>query len=68
MASLMESILGQLGGDTLKQIGGQLGTDEQKAGAATSSAVAAVLGALSRNASNPEGAAALTGARRWSGA
>jgi hypothetical protein len=62
MPSLLESIAGQLGGDFMKQLGGALGTDERTAGAATAAALPTLLGAISRNASRPEGAAALAGA------
>ena len=59
MASLMESILGQLGGGGMKQLGQQLGTDEQTAGNATTAALSTLLGALSKNATKPGGAEAL---------
>ena len=62
MSSLLESIMGQLGGDAMKQISGKLGTDESSAGNATSAAVTALLGALSKNAQQPGGAEALASA------
>ena len=60
MASIFDTLTQQLGGDTLKQISGMLGTDENTAGKATGAAVSVLLGALSRNAAKPEGAQALT--------
>lgn len=58
----METILGSLGGDSLRQMSGQLGADEKTTGTAASAAVATLLGALSRNSSKPAGAEALAGA------
>jgi hypothetical protein len=49
----------QLGGQTLKQISGVLNADEKTTGNAISAALPTLLGALSRNASRPEGAQAL---------
>lgn len=63
MASLTDMLMSQLGGgDVMKQIGGMLKTDEQTAGGATNAAVAALLGAISKNASNESGANALSAA------
>ena len=60
MASIFDTLTQQLGGDTLKQISGMLGTDESTTSNATGAAVSVLLGALSRNASKPDGAQALT--------
>ena len=62
MPSLMETIMSQLGGDAMKKLGGQLGTDEKTTGAATGAAVTTLLGALSRNASGQAGAESLSNA------
>jgi hypothetical protein len=62
MSSIMEMVAAQLGGGTLDQISRQLGTDEGTAGSAISAALPALLGALARNASNPEGAQSLDNA------
>lgn len=59
MASIFDSLTQQLGGDTLEQISGVLGADERTTGKATGAAVSVLLGALSRNASKPDGAEAL---------
>ncbi len=59
MSSLFEALSQQLGGDTLRQMAGQLGTDERTAGAAMSAALPLLLGALGRNSASPEGASAL---------
>jgi hypothetical protein len=62
MSSILESLSQQLGGNTLRQIGQQIGVDDARAGAAVAAAVPLLLGALSRNASQPRGAEALFGA------
>ena len=59
MGSILETVLQQLGGDTMKKIGSELGTDEQTAGNATAATVSTLLGALSRNAADKNGAEAL---------
>jgi hypothetical protein len=59
MSSLFEMLTQQLGGNTLKQISRQLGSDEETTGAATGAALTTLLGALSRNASNEDGARSL---------
>jgi hypothetical protein len=56
---ILDSLGQQLGGNTLTQISQQLGTDEGTAAKAVSVALPLLLGGLSRNASTPEGAAAL---------
>ncbi len=62
MASLFDSLTKSLGGSTLQQISRELGTDRQQTGTAMAAALPMLLSALSRNASTPEGAAALDGA------
>ena len=56
---ILDSLGQQLGGNTLTQISQQLGTDEGTAARAVSIALPLLLGGLTRNASTPEGAAAL---------
>jgi hypothetical protein len=52
----------QLGGGGLGQIAGMLGTDEDGASSALTTALGALTGALARNSSEPKGAAALDAA------
>jgi hypothetical protein len=52
----------QLGGDTVKQLSGQLGADEGTVGNAVSTALPLLLEALARNSSDPDGAAGLSSA------
>lgn len=59
MASLLETLTSQLGGDTLKQIGRQIGSDEQQTQAATGAALSTLIGALARNAAKGDGADSL---------
>ena len=59
MAALIDMITQHLGGDALKQLSQQLGTDEGTASTAVSAALPAIVGALARNSSSPEGASAL---------
>jgi hypothetical protein len=56
---ILDSLGQQLGGNTLTQISQQLGTDEGTAAKAVSVALPLLLGGLTRNASTPDGAAAL---------
>src|SRR5690242_20204813 len=56
---IFDTIGQQLGGDTLKQISQQLGTDEGTAAKAVSVALPLMIGGLTRNAATPEGSAAL---------
>ena len=62
MNSLTEDLLSQLNGAPLQQIAQQLGTDPQQAAGAVSAALPLLMGALGRNASQPQGAEALLGA------
>lgn len=59
MASLLETITRQLGGDTLNKIGREIGADEERTGAATGAALSTMLGALARNSSRQDGAQSL---------
>jgi len=61
-ASLTDDLLNQLQGQPLAQIGSQLGLSEAQTQGAVSQALPLLLGALGRNASQPEGAQALFGA------
>jgi len=61
-ASLTDDLLTQLQGPQLAQIGQQLGLSESQASGAVASALPLLLGALGRNASQPQGAEALFGA------
>ncbi|HTK51921.1 MAG TPA: DUF937 domain-containing protein [Gemmatimonadaceae bacterium] len=56
---ILDTIGQQLGGDTLKQISQKLGTDEGTAAKAVSVALPLMIAGLSRNASTPDGSAAL---------
>ena len=56
---ILDTIGQQLGGDTLKQISEKLGTDEGTAAKAVSVALSLMIAGLSRNASTPDGSAAL---------
>jgi hypothetical protein len=62
MASLLESIAGNLAGDALNQVGRQLGTDPKTAQKAVQAALPVLLSALAKNASNPNGAQSLASA------
>lgn len=61
-ASLTDDLLNQLQGPQLAQIGQQLGLSESKASDAVSAALPLLIGALGRNAGQPQGAEALFGA------
>jgi hypothetical protein len=56
---ILDTVGQQLSGDTLKRISQQLGTDEGTAAKAVSVALPLLIGGLTRNASTPDGAAAL---------
>lgn len=62
MSGILDLITQQLGGQNLDQISRSLGTDNKTAGNAVQAALPALLGALSRNASNQGGAQSLLGA------
>ncbi|MFT3801881.1 MAG: DUF937 domain-containing protein [Burkholderiaceae bacterium] len=60
--SLSDEFLAQLQGDPLRDISAQLGTTPQQANEAIGAALPLLLGALGRNAAEPQGAQALFGA------
>ena len=60
--SLLDQLVGQLGDSNMKTISKTIGTDETKTQSAIAAALPLLMGALSRNASKPEGAEALAGA------
>ncbi len=62
MSSIMDLLQQQLGGSNLQQLGRSIGADEKTTGAAVGAALPLLMGALSRNASKPEGAQALSAA------
>jgi len=56
---MLEEIAGALGGETLGQLAGVLGADNDMVSKGVAAALPALLGGLARNARQPEGAAAL---------
>ena len=60
--SITDDIFSQLSGPMLQQIGQQLGTGQAQTAGAISAALPMILGALGRNASQPQGAQSLFGA------
>lgn len=62
MSSILDSIRQQLDPDTIRNISQQLGADPATTQNAISMALPALVGGLSRNASSPQGAAALDAA------
>ena len=62
MASLTDDLVSQLSGPALQQISQQLGTGQAQTAGAISAALPMILGAMGRNASQPQGAEALFGA------
>lgn len=60
--SLTDQLLRQLDGAPLQQIAQKLGTDQAQTAGAVGTALPLLLGALGRNASQPQGAEALFGA------
>lgn len=62
VGGIMDLVMGQLSGAPTKRISGKLGADEGAVGDAIGMALPMLLGALSRNASNDEGARSLDGA------
>ena len=62
MSSLLEGLMGQLGGSVLGQLGQQAGVSENQVGSVVQSVLPALLGGLSRNAQSGTGANALMGA------
>ena len=61
-ASLTDELLSQLQGAPLQQIASQMGTNPSQAQSAVAAALPMLLGALGRNAAQPQGAADLFGA------
>jgi hypothetical protein len=62
VADLMETLARQLGGSSLDQISRSLGADRGATGVAVAAALPALIGALSRNASQGDGARELSNA------
>lgn len=62
MSSITDGLLSQLQGQPLNQISQQLGLSQPQAASAVAAAIPLLLGALGRNASQPQGAASLFGA------
>ena len=62
MSSITDDIFSQLSGPMLQQISGQLGLGQAQTAGAISAALPMILGAMGRNASQPQGAEALFGA------
>lgn len=62
MSSIVETMLAELGGGTLQQIGAAVGATPQQTQAMAGSAVPALIAGLAQNAAKPDGAAALAGA------
>lgn len=62
MTQLTNDLLAQLQGAPLQQISRQLGIDQNQAAGAVSAALPLLMGALGKNASQPQGAEALFGA------
>ena len=62
MASLTDDLASQLQGVPVQQVAQQLGIEPSQASSAVSAALPLLMGALGRNASQPEGAQALFGA------
>ena len=62
MASIIESLSGQLLGGQLQSLSAALGEDPQKTRNAVSQALPILMGALAHNASSPDGANSLLGA------
>ena len=62
MSSLTDDLLRQLQGQPLEQMSSQLGLSQSQTAGAVSAALPLLMGALGRNASQPQGAEALFGA------
>ena len=62
MSTMTQDLLAQLDGAPLQQISRQLGIDQSQASTAVGAALPLLMGALGRNASEPQGAEALFGA------
>ena len=62
MSSLMEMLAGQLGGENLSKISQAIGSDENTTKSAVGAALPMLIGALSRNGENEDGAQGILGA------
>src|SRR5690349_11972953 len=62
MPSLFDTLTQSLGSDALGQLGQQIGADHATTRSAVATALPMLIGALARNAQQPDGAAALHGA------
>ncbi|MDO5609341.1 MAG: DUF937 domain-containing protein [Pseudomonadota bacterium] len=62
MTGMTDDLISQLSGAPLQQMGQQLGLNQQQITGAVAAAVPLLMGALGRNASQPQGAEALLGA------
>ena len=62
MSSMLEDLAGTLGGETLGQLSGVLGADDEMVSKGVAAALPALLGGLARNSRQPGGAAALNNA------
>ncbi|MEM7246184.1 MAG: DUF937 domain-containing protein [Acidobacteriota bacterium] len=62
MSGIFDLITSQVGGDILRQVSQGMGGDEGKTNDALQSAIPLLLGAMNRNAQQPEGARALASA------
>jgi hypothetical protein len=62
MPSLFETLTQSLGSQAVGQLGQQIGADHASTSTAVATALPMLIGALARNASQPQGAAALAGA------
>ena len=62
MSSILDEVRQQLGPDTIQQLSSSLGADPDATSKAISMALPAILGGLSQNAAEPQGAAALDNA------
>ena len=62
MSSLTDDLFSQISGVAMQQIGQQLGTGQAQTAGAVAAALPMILGAMGRNASQPQGADALFGA------
>ncbi len=62
MSGILDMLTEQLGGDAVRQISRQIGADEGATAAAIQSALPVLVGALAKNAAQPQGAEALKAA------
>ncbi len=62
MTSILDAVRQQLGPDTIQQLSGAIGADSAATSNAVSLAIPTLLGGLSQNAAQPQGAAALDNA------